>query len=29
MDISMKKVTKNMTSNIIEWLKRIHVANLD
>ena len=26
-DMSIRKVTKSMTSNIIKWRKRIHVAN--
>ena len=26
-DMSIRKVTKSMTSNRIKWRKRIHVAN--
>ena len=28
-NMSIKEVTKSMTSDIIKWRKRIHVVNLD
>ena len=29
MDMSIKRVTKNMTLNKVEWRQRIHITNLN